>query len=237
MFEEIETKRLRSVLRPVTVNWTERFRSLFERVQDMAITETPSTESEDRPLGSRAAVRRQAILEAAISLLMEVGYDRMSMDALAERARAGKATIYRHWAGKAEVVVEAIRCRKCDDFAAPADTGSVRGDLIAMLQHGRESFTEEDAGLLIGMVSAMHHDQELADLMRQQMSEAKQGLYDEIVSRAVQRGEPVSLSAAPVANEVGSALFFNRVAMGSGEIDDAFILHMVDDVILPLLRC
>lgn len=203
----------------------------------MAITETPVAEPEGRPSGPRAAARRQAILDAAIALLIEVGYDRMSMDALAERAHAGKATIYRHWAGKAEVVVEAVRCRKCDDFATPADTGSLRGDLLAALNRSRESFTEEDSALLIGMVPAMHHDQELADLMRQQMSEAKQGLYDKIVARAVQRGEPVSMSAAPLANEVSSALFFNRVAMGSGEVDEAFILHLVDDVILPLLRC
>jgi AcrR family transcriptional regulator len=203
----------------------------------MTITETPTSESEGRPTGPRAAARRQAILDAALALLMEVGYDRMSMDALAERARAGKATIYRHWAGKAEVVVEAVRCRKCDDFAAPPDTGSLRGDLLAALNHSRESFTEEDSALLIGMVSAMHHDQELADLMRQQLFEAKQGLFDEVVARAVGRGEPVSVSAAPVANEVSSALFFNRVAMGGGEIDEAFVFHMVDDVILPLLRC
>ncbi len=203
----------------------------------MTIIETPTTEPEGRPSGVRAAARRQAILDAAIALLMEVGYDRMSMDALAERACASKATIYRHWAGKAEVVVEAVRCRKCDDFAAPADTGSLRGDLLAALNHSRESFSEEDSALLIGMVSAMHHDQELAALMHQQIFEAKQGLYDEVVARAVRRGEPVSMSAAPIANEVSSALFFNRVAMGSGEIDEAFILHLVDDVILPLLRC
>ncbi len=203
----------------------------------MAITETDITESVARPTGPRAAARRQAILDAALALLMEVGYDRMSMDALAERAHAGKATIYRHWSGKAEVVVEAIRCRKCDDFVAPLDTGSLRGDLMETLNRSRESFSEEDSALLIGMVSAMHNDQELADLMRKQISEAKQGLYDEIVARAVRRGEPVSMSAAPVANEVSSALFFNRVAMGGGEIDPAFILHVVDDVIIPLLRC
>ena len=66
----------------------------------------------------------------------------------------------------------------------------------------------------------MHHDQELADLMRRQILEAKQGLYDEIVDRAVAAGEPVSMRAAQVANEVSSALFFNRVAMGGGQIDD-----------------
>jgi AcrR family transcriptional regulator len=203
----------------------------------MAITETPIIDSEGRPSGARAAARRQAILDAAIELLAEVGYDRMSMDALADRAHAGKATIYRHWAGKAEVVVEAVRCRKCDDFIAPPDTGSLRGDLLATLNHSRESFTEEDSSLLVGMVSAMHHDQELADLMREQIFEGKQGLFDEIVARAVRRGEPVSAGAASIANEVSSALFINRVAMGGGEIDETFLFHVVDDVILPLLRC
>jgi len=203
----------------------------------MTVVETPISEAEGRPTGARAAARRQAILDAAITLLMEVGYDRMSMDALAERAHAGKATIYRHWAGKAEVVVEAVRCRKCDEFAAPPDTGSLRGDLLEALNRSRDSFTEEDAALLVGMVSAMHHDQELAGLMRQQVFEAKQGLFDEVVARAVGRGEPVSMLAAPIANEVSSALFISQVAMGGGEIDEAFVFHMVDDVILPLLRC
>ena len=171
------------------------------------------------------------------SLLMEVGYDRLSMDALADRAHAGKATIYRHWSGKAEIVVEAVRCRKCDDFSAPQDTGTLRGDLIAALDRSRESFTEEDSALLVGVASAMHHDKELAGLMHQQVFEAKQGLFDEIVARAVERGEPVSSGASAVVNEVSSALFFNRVAMGGGEIDEAFVLHLVDDVMLPLLRC
>jgi AcrR family transcriptional regulator len=202
----------------------------------VVVTESETIEREGRPSGARAAARRQAILDAALALLMEVGYDRLSMDALADRAHAGKATIYRHWSGKAEVVVEAVRCRKCDDFSAPADTGSLRGDLLASLNHSRETFSEEDSALLIGMVSAMHHDEELAALMRRQIFEAKQGLYDEIVGRAVERGEAVSVGASTVANEVSSALFFNRVAMG-GDVDEAFVLHLVDDVILPLLRC
>jgi AcrR family transcriptional regulator len=196
-----------------------------------------ASEPDGRPTGARAAARRQAILDAALALLMEVGYDRMSMDALAERAHAGKATIYRHWSGKAEVVVEAIRCRKSAGFAVPPDTGSLRGDLLASISYSCDSFTEEDSSLLIGMVSAMHHDQELADLMRQQIFEAKQGMFDEVVARAVRRGELVSSSASPIANEVSSALFFNRVAMGGGEMDTEFIRHMVDDVIVPLLRC
>jgi len=203
----------------------------------VSIVEVTTEKNAGRPTGARAAAREQAILDAALSLVMEVGYDRLSMDALAERAHAGKATIYRHWSGKAEVVVEAIRRRKCDDSVAPADTGSVRDDLIASLNHSRESFTEEDSALIVGVLSAMHHDQELADLMHRQIIEAKQSLFDEIIDRAVRRGEPISAGAGRVVNEVSSALFFNRVAMSGDPIDEAFVLHVVDDVIVPLLRC
>jgi len=203
----------------------------------VSIAEVDTEQRPGRPTGARAAAREQAILDAALSLVMEVGYDRLSMDALAERAHAGKATIYRHWSGKAEVVVEAIRRRKCADLGVPTDTGSVRGDLLASLNHSRESFTEEDSALIVGVVSAMHHDAELAGLMRRQMIEGKQAIFDVIVDRAVRRGEPVSAGASRVVNEVSSALFFNRVAMGGEPVDEAFVLHVVDDVILPLLRC
>ncbi len=203
----------------------------------MSIVEVDTEKRTGRPTGARAAAREQAILDAALSLVMEVGYDRLSMDALAERAHAGKATIYRHWSGKAEVVVEAIRRRKCEHFAVPADTGTVRGDLIASLNHSREAFDEEDSALLVGVLSAMHHDQELAALMHRQIIGAKQSIFDEIVDRAVRRGEPVAPGASRVVNEVSSALFFNRVAMSGDPIDEAFVLHVVDDVILPLLRC
>jgi AcrR family transcriptional regulator len=193
-------------------------------------------EGRARPSGARAAARRQAILDAAIELLKDVGYDRFTIDALAERAHAGKATIYRHWSGKAEVVVDAIRCRKGDDYSNPPDTGSLRGDLVESLIRTQETFTEEDSALIVGVVSAMHNDEELAQLMREQLFEAKQCLFDAIVGRAAKRGEPVSAAGSIVANEVCTALFINRVAMGGGPIDDAFILHVIDDVVVPLLR-
>ena len=190
-----------------------------------------------RPTGARAAAREQAILDAALSLVMEVGYDRLSMDALAERAHAGKATIYRRWSGKAEVVAEAVRRRKCDDFAAPADTGSLRGDLLATFGHSVEAFTDEDASLIVGLVSAMQNDTELAGLIRRQMTEGKEEVFAVLVERAVRRGELRSAANATVANEVTSALFFNRVAMHCDAVDEAFVVHVVDDVVLPLLRC
>ena len=76
--------------------------------------------------------RREAILAAAIALVAEVGYDRMTVDALAARAGVSKPTIYRRWpGGKAEIIVDAIRAERADGAALP-DTGSLRGDLIAL---------------------------------------------------------------------------------------------------------
>ena len=86
----------------------------------MSAIETEETNGKaDRPTGPRAEAREQAILDAALELLMEVGYDRLSMDALAERAHAGKATIYRHWSGKAQVVAEAVRRLKGGGASEP----------------------------------------------------------------------------------------------------------------------
>lgn len=204
----------------------------------MSIADTDDVEQRvGRPCGPRAMAREQAILDAALSLVMEVGYDRLSMDALAERARAGKATIYRHWSGKAEVVVEAIRRRKCEAAAIPAPmTGSLRDDLIAALECMSSSMSSEDSALLVGVLSAMHKDQELADLMRSQVIDGRKQIVDDIFEQAIAAGELPAGTDAGVVNELLTAMFFNRLVISGEPIDDAFIVHMVDDVILPLLR-
>ena len=72
-----------------------------------------------------------SIVEAAAELLAEVGYDAMSMDAVAARAGVGKATIYRRWSGKAPLVLDTVRARGFQLEEVP-DTGSLREDLVAL---------------------------------------------------------------------------------------------------------
>src|SRR6478609_4178139 len=76
--------------------------------------------------------RESEILDAALVLLCRVGYDRLTMDAVAQRAKASKATLYRRWSSKARLVIDALHQGHShqDDVAEPADTGSLRGDLI-----------------------------------------------------------------------------------------------------------
>src|ERR1700755_589877 len=74
-------------------------------------------------------VREQEILDAALEVLADVGYDRLTMDAVASRAKASKATLYRRWSSKAKLVIDALHQTKGPhEFA---DTGTLRGDLQA----------------------------------------------------------------------------------------------------------
>jgi AcrR family transcriptional regulator len=191
----------------------------------------------DRPTGPRAAAREQAILDAALELLMEVGYDRLSMDALAERARAGKATIYRHWSGKAQVVAEAVRRLKGGGVSEPfPSTGSLRGDLLAALDQICCAATEVDAAIIAGVMSAMRTDAELAELVRTQVLDSKKGEFNGIIERAIRRGELPEGGSAALVEEVISALLINRLVIHGLAIDEEFSTHVVDDIVLPLLH-
>jgi AcrR family transcriptional regulator len=195
-----------------------------------------STERAHRPTGPRAEAREQAILDAALELLMEVGYDRLSIDALAERARAGKATIYRHWSGKAQIVAEAVRRLKADTMAVPVDTGTLRGDLISEMVQVCSSMSTEDAAIITGVMSAMRTDAELAGLIRSQVLDSKRGKFDGIIERAISRGELPAGSSAELVEEVIPAMVINQLVIQGLCLDDQFATHVVDDIVLPLLH-
>ncbi len=95
-----------------------------------AVDSAASSPSRGRPRDPR---RDEAILDAALTLVAEVGYDRMTVDALAARAGVSKPTIYRRWPdGKVELMADAIRLRQ-QARGPRLDTGSLRGDLIALI--------------------------------------------------------------------------------------------------------
>jgi len=183
---------------------------------------------------SRSAAREFAICDAALALLGEVGYDRMSMDAVAARARASKATIYRRWPGKRELVLDAVRTRVAD-IVEPPDTGSLRGDIIATLRVMAEGIGGQDAALMAGVLRAMRSTPELADCVRTQVLEQKRYIGQVLVERAVARGELPTDADPDVWHEVAPALMFFRILVTDGPVDDAFLTHVADDVLVPLL--
>jgi AcrR family transcriptional regulator len=187
----------------------------------------------------RGEAREEAILAATLELLAEVGYDRMSMDAIAVRARASKATIYRRWSGKAELVVTAVERRTGQRTAEPPDLGNLRTDLLGTLRVMRDGLTGQDAGLLLGLMTAMHHDEELAQTVRARMIDDKRQAFDPAIDRAVRRGDLPALptpTERELVAEVSSAMLFSRAFLTGQPLDDPFLTGVVDDVLMPLLR-
>jgi AcrR family transcriptional regulator len=179
--------------------------------------------------------RRTAICEAVFELLGEVGYDRMSMDAVAARARASKATIYRAWPTKPDLVIDSIKHRFAE-ATTPDDTGSLRGDLIAHLSRACDVACGEDGAVVSGLLTAATRNPELSQALHMVLYETKKQAYDVMLARAVGRGEIGDGADPGLLHEIVAALVLGRRLTEIGPLDAAFAERVVDRVLLPVLR-
>jgi len=178
--------------------------------------------------------RDRAILDATMELLSEVGYDRMSVDQIAKRARASKATIYRRWSGKPELVVDVI-CRRFDmDFPRGEDTGSLRGDLASIFR-GLCETVERKHTLVIGLSSTLVSNQELARTLRAHMPAKNLDDVAALVGRARARGELAAEVDAARLFAVAEALVWHRMIFSGPPFDEEFVSESVDGVLVPVV--
>jgi AcrR family transcriptional regulator len=185
---------------------------------------------------ARGAVREQAILAVVVELLGEVGYESMTVDAIAARAHASKTTMYRRWNGKAELVRAAIDQYVVGRVLVAGDTGSLAGDLHATMSALRNHLTPEFMAMMSGLTRAMKDDVELAASLRPLMLN-EDAVAKEIIRRAVDRKELPRRAAphlASLVHEVIEAQVLRRMAAGAA-LDDDFGRHVVDDIVLPLI--
>jgi AcrR family transcriptional regulator len=178
------------------------------------------------------ASRDAALREAALELLAEVGYDRLSMDAVAARAKASKMTIYRRWSGKADLVVDALSSLRHPGELP--DTGSLRGDLAAMAKSSDSPGTRFDAQLLLGLVTALARDTELRQVVREHFLGRGGIRLKQVFERAVARGEIPEGRNLDLLISVFPALAIHHLLI-FGELPDAtFTAQVMNDLILPL---
>jgi AcrR family transcriptional regulator len=183
----------------------------------------------------RGPGRREAICEAVFSLLAEVGYDRMTMDLVAERAHASKATIYRTWPDKPDMVVEAI-VHHFDGAPDVPDTGSLRGDLLAIMTLACSAANTTDGDVISGVMTASVRTPPLATALRRCIVEAKRSLYETVIRRAAQRGEISADTDPMLLHEVTHAMVLSRKFWHDAPLTEEYAEHVVDDVLLPILR-
>ena len=109
---------------------------------------------EQRP-GGRATRVRSAVLDATSMLLSEVGYDQLSVEAVASRAGVHKTTVYRRWPTKPELIAEAALVQAAEAVPIP-DTGTLLGDLQTLLARSSPTSVPTAAHVAPGPLSRRH---------------------------------------------------------------------------------
>lgn len=181
----------------------------------------------------RSEARTPAILQAALAVLIDVGYDRLTMDAVAARAKAGKATLYRRWKGKAELIAEAVTKLKADCLPPPPDSGSLRGDLAAVAAMITTRKSREELCVMQGLAAALPQDPTLAALFQRSFLDRRAADMAELFRRAQRRGEIPPHRDVDFLGQILPSMVFARTLTTSRPVDPAWLDKLIDDVVLP----
>lgn len=191
----------------------------------------------DKPAGAGRprveGARESEILDAALALLARVGYDRLTMDAVASEAKASKATLYRRWSTKSSLVVDALLRTKEALQASDVDTGSLRGDLIAMATCHGGLTDNKSAMLMAGVVTALHHDPDFAEEFRTRVLGSKIQVARDVFERAQARGEiSADLDLDLLAPALAGIVLHRSFVLGL-PADQTTVQRVVDEIIIP----
>lgn len=178
------------------------------------------------------------ILEAAIEILAELGFDGMTMDMVAARTKSGKATLYRRWPSKAELVRDALiwMSQHSVELEHLPDTGNLRDDLLTLIKPYSLEFSERKLRVLAKLGSFFSEHRKLAE-------EASAGIFEPwtevnrtLMQRAIQRGEIAAQADIEMACQVIIAMTsYRSLTQGQpfGRTDYAALL---DHILLPGLK-
>ncbi|MBB6626686.1 TetR/AcrR family transcriptional regulator [Nocardioides sp. KIGAM211] len=175
--------------------------------------------------------REQEILDATLEVLADVGYDRLTMDAVATRAKASKATLYRRWNGKVSLVIDALLSVK----SAPTlpDTGSLREDLIASFCGMGGLTDEQSVATFASVLTAITRDQDFAAAFRREVIGPKAEVAHTIFVRAKARGEIPDHVDLELLAPALAGIVLHRMYLIGDLPDEALITRVIDQIIIP----
>jgi AcrR family transcriptional regulator len=183
----------------------------------------------------RDHTRDPEILQCTLEVLAETGYEGMTIEMVAARAHAGKATLYRRWASKGELVLDAVACMKKGDFdeGALPDTGTLRGDLIAMIRPHSLEESEKKLRVMAGLMAMLSQAPELADAANRAIVEPRAAINRMFFRRAIERGEIGPDCDVETLSLITPAMAAHRSLLQKKPVDRDFLVSIIDGVLLP----
>lgn len=175
--------------------------------------------------------REQEIFDATLAVLADVGYDRLTMDAVATKAKASKATLYRRWTNKVSLVIEALQHEK--GLHEAPDTGSLRGDLQAVFC-GVGGLTDADTvAQFASVLTAIARDAEFAEAFRRDVVGPKIAVSRQMWERARARGELRDDVDLDLLEPALAGIVLHRLFVMGQAPDPDTITNVIDQIILP----
>lgn len=178
-----------------------------------------------------AGDRELEILDATLEVLSDVGYDRLTMDAVAARAKASKATLYRRWTNKVSLVVDALQHSK-GPTQVP-DTGSLRDDLRLLMCGEGGLGDPQSVAVFAAVLTAIVRDAEFGAAFRDQVVGPKIAASQQVWERARERGELREDADLSLLEPALAGIVLHRVFVMGETPDDELITRVIDQILLP----
>jgi AcrR family transcriptional regulator len=194
-----------------------------------------ATTETHRPGRPRSEKARNAILHATAELLLGPGLAGVSMDAVAERAGVSKATIYRWWPTKEALALDTLYEESARNRPPRRDTGTVRGDLLALLQPWARLVSSRPYGRVIAaLITKAQTDPAFAEQYRARFVEPRRDEARAVFARAIDRGELSPDTKVEVGLDLLYGPLYHRLLHGHAPLDDAFVRDVVDTTLAGL---
>ncbi|MFH9349898.1 TetR-like C-terminal domain-containing protein [Kitasatospora sp. NPDC017646] len=190
-----------------------------------------------RPVRRRGKELENAIFEAALDQLTSGGYARLTMEGVAAAARTGKAALYRRWASKVELVIDALDSTLPRPHGVP-DLGSARAELLQLIELFTDAICSRAGAALHALMAELSQQQaEVCKdfIVRRVIGPTKDSVLD-ILRRGVERGDVRADAVAPLVAEVVPAMLMFQVKVLDGGMAPDFAVRLVDDVLVPMVR-
>lgn len=201
----------------------------------------PGTDPAEDAIDHRKGPRRRgeqlerAIYDAVLAELGEVGYGELTMDRVADRAHTGKASIYRRWPNRAELVLAAAMAQVARERVAP-DSGDVREDLLITLRDTAAVLAGPVGEAVRAMLDDTVRDPQLKAAYQRRMIGIRDEVWLEILRRGAERGQVRPSVATPQISVLAPVLLLHHFIMHGSPIADSVLVGIVDEVLLPLVR-
>ena len=179
----------------------------------------------------RSETARRAILAAALELAAERDAERVTMDAIARRARVSKETLYRWWRSKGEVLLEALAQRGEEAIPVP-DTGSLAGDLGRFMRSTAAALDRPTRRLLRTLAAQAAADPAFAEQTRERFLARRRAALAAVLDRAVERGELTAPRAGIALDLVFGSLWY-RLIFDVGPLDTSWADAVTDAITGP----